>query len=132
VRLALGLLEVVMKHRDKEAYNAYQRQWYKKKMQDKAFKEKRYKRNSKNNLKYKQTNLELVKEFRKNGCLVCQEITSCCLCAHHLDPSSKEFDVGVMINRYCKNRVEAELKKCVCLFHNCHAKLHAGVISLVV
>lgn len=118
--------------KDKDAYNAYQRTWYSKKIKDETFRKKLYKRKRGNDVRYRQKNKDVVSEFRKDGCRICQEDIPCCLCAHHLDPASKEFDVGMMVNRYCHVRLEAELKKCVCLCHNCHAKLHAGIISLVV
>ena len=50
-----------------------------------------------------------------------------------VDPSSKDFNIGMAQSRKISPaRVEAELAKCVCLCMNCHAKVHAGIITLAV
>lgn len=41
---------------------------------------------------------------------------------HHINPADKKFNIG--INRYSKNSVDEELKKCVCLCCNCHHTYH--------
>ena len=50
---------------------------------------------------------------------------------HHLDPDTKEFEIG---NAYAHctspKRLRAELAKCVCVCHNCHAKIHANLVQL--
>lgn len=68
---------------------------------------------------------KLLKEFKKNGCTNCGEDHPATLVAHHLNPSEKEHTISKMAN-FSWQRVEAELKKTVCLCCNCHAKLHAG------
>lgn len=74
---------------------------------------------------------QVIRDFRHAGCHACGEMDPCCLVAHHTDPEQKEFDLGNAIRRkYGLQRVIEELKKCVCLCMNCHAKLHAGVIKL--
>lgn len=72
-----------------------------------------------------------VLEFKAKGCLLCPEKTPCCLSAHHLDPSGKDFDISMA----CKKGVsiealKAELEKCVCVCENCHRKIHAGVLTV--
>jgi hypothetical protein len=69
-------------------------------------------------------------EFRSSGCVLCHEISAACLCAHHVEPEQKEFTIGTMLYNVSDVELRAELAKCVCLCHNCHAKLHAGIISL--
>lgn len=72
----------------------------------------------------------LLVEFRANGCLLCPEREPACMCAHHRDPAEKDFSISQGRRAYAEPRLRAELAKCVCLCHNCHAKLHAGIISL--
>lgn len=73
----------------------------------------------------------ILAEFRKDGCLKCGEAEAACLCAHHLDPAQKEFEIAAAVKRRLSlPRIAAELQKCVCLCMNCHAKLHAGLIEL--
>lgn len=76
--------------------------------------------------------LEHVREeFRKDGCKVCGEKAACCLSAHHLDPTTKEFMLASAWGfRPSEERLRRELAKCVCLCENCHRKVHAGLIKL--
>lgn len=74
---------------------------------------------------------EILAEFRLLGCRICKELEPCCLVAHHVDPSKKEYRIGearglgIGIERF-----KSELAKCVCLCENCHRKVHAGIASL--
>jgi hypothetical protein len=62
---------------------------------------------------------------------VCSERQPCCLVAHHLDPSKKDFNIGdARSNKLGFASVQEELEKCVCLCMNCHSKVHAGVLQL--
>jgi hypothetical protein len=82
-------------------------------------------------LKYLEVVEPIILEFKKGGCLLCGESEPCCLVAHHVDPSEKEYEIGFM--RKCLMKVDkivAELKKCVCVCHNCHSKVHAGLVTL--
>jgi hypothetical protein len=68
----------------------------------------------------------IINQFRKNGCKKCKESDRDCLCAHHRDPKKKKFGIGsVTTLRPTLDTLRFELKKCVCLCLNCHAKLHA-------
>jgi hypothetical protein len=93
-----------MPYRDPEKQREYKRKW-----------------NKKNGLKIK----GYITEFRKDGCLRCNEIDHDALCAHHRVPKDKEFSVSRLwkIGLSVK-RVLRELEKCDCLCLNCHAKLH--------
>jgi hypothetical protein len=84
-----------------------------------------------NNAKAREKTQSLISQAKAGGCIVCSEKEPCCLGFHHLDPSTKEFDIGnAYQRRISPNRLARELAKCVCLCHNCHAKLHAGLINL--
>lgn len=79
----------------------------------------------------KQQAQEIIAGFRANGCQYCDEREPCCLDAHHLDPATKDRDIGAMVSGHVgRDRLVDELKKCICICRNCHAKLHAGVLSL--
>jgi transcription elongation factor Elf1 len=49
---------------------------------------------------------------------------------HHLDPSQKEFGLGMRGLTRSLTKIQAEARKCVLLCGNCHAEVEAGVISL--
>lgn len=69
----------------------------------------------------------IISAFRKGGCQACDEKDEACLAAHHLDPTKKEVTITQLCAGYgSQAKVKAELRKCVCLCHNCHYKLHAG------
>ena len=69
--------------------------------------------------------------FRRDGCRLCGEREPLCLAAHHTDPAAKEFNIGEAVaNKVGVKRITAELAKCVCLCHNCHAKVHGGIATL--
>lgn len=73
----------------------------------------------------------LIASYKQDAsCIFCGEDEVSCLEFHHTDPTTKEFTIGqsAMLS---KKRIVAEIKKCVILCCNCHRKLHAGMISLV-
>ena len=47
---------------------------------------------------------------------------------HHINPSSKEFEVTERIRAF--ERMKKESDKCVILCANCHAEVHAGISSI--
>ncbi len=84
-----------------------------------------------NNARYRQLVQERILEAKSGGCLLCGESEPCCLSFHHRDPNSKELDIGNAYRRCISlARLNRESAKCVCLCHNCHAKLHAGFVHL--
>lgn len=65
------------------------------------------------------------------GCRICGEADFVCLSFHHLDPTTKRFDISRARSQgYSLKAITAELAKCVCLCENCHRKLHAGLFAL--
>ncbi len=61
---------------------------------------------------------------RQHSCVDCEESHPVCLDFHHIDPTTKEFSIGQKCRTYSKERIIAEIKKCICLCSNCHRKLH--------
>jgi len=118
--------------KDPEKRREYHAKYYRERLAaDPAFKAKHYQHKSRVKAEYRKRAAKIIAEFRINGCRVCGELESCCLSAHHVDPSEKDFDIANIIR--CQRKLEhlvSELRKCVCLCENCHRKLHAGVINL--
>lgn len=67
--------------------------------------------------------------IKQSGCLLCLEKETTCLSFHHKDPSDKKFGVGQGTNRAWEV-IAAEVAKCVILCKNCHAKVHANILSI--
>ena len=75
--------------------------------------------------------LAWFKEYKKSlVCILCSESDSCCLDFHHLDPTTKDFEIST-IRKHGINTVKKEISKCVPLCSNCHRKVHANLISLL-
>lgn len=69
-------------------------------------------------------NRALVAAFRANGCSRCPEKDPVCLDAHHAQ-ADKDVPISVAVFSRTPYQLTAELKKCICLCRNCHAKEHA-------
>lgn len=81
--------------------------------------------------KRKKRQFNIINSFQSDGCLLCPEKDPSCLHAHHLDPKTKEGEISsAWANAWSDKRLINELNKCVCLCANCHAKVHAGIISI--
>lgn len=68
--------------------------------------------------------------YKGGECLVCGY--SACIWAltfHHIDPSTKEFNIGHPHTRAWP-RVKKELDKCALLCNRCHTEVHHGVTDL--
>lgn len=96
----------------------------------KAYKSSYYKRNSDvvkseaydRRKKLKQWYLELKKTL---SCLRCGFAHPAAIDFHHTDPSTKEFDVPVMVAQgHSKKNIEKEIAKCETLCANCHRIHH--------
>jgi hypothetical protein len=74
---------------------------------------------------------EILKSFKSGGCSVCGELAHSCLTAHHANPATKKYEISrVMRTGLSIDIFINELKKCLCLCMNCHAKLHANELVL--
>lgn len=72
---------------------------------------------------------ELINDHKQGGCLVCKEPEAICLAFHHLDPLKKDVTIASMHSNSIQ-KVLDEIEKCIVVCHNCHAKIHAGIITL--
>ena len=110
----------------REHHKKYMRTWYAKNKK----KHKKYVRAA--TLKQRERIRGLLAVFKAQGCCLCPEIEPCCLDAHHTNPNKKDFAIGDSLRMvYSLKKIEAELRKCVCVCRNCHAKIHAGLLRVV-
>lgn len=111
---------------------AYHNEWHRKQISSnpsykRAFQERKVRRRARRH----KIVAAMISAFRANGCINCREEAECCLVAHHIDSTQKDFALGVARwSAHGRKRVLRELAKCVCLCANCHTKLHANVIKL--
>lgn len=64
-------------------------------------------------------------------CITCGETDKICLDFHHVDPSTKLFNVAYAKQRgWRRTLILAEILKCVILCANCHRRYNAGVLKL--
>lgn len=117
--------------KDPEKRKAYHRKYMVEYLKDPAKRKIHLKRVARNNRKKREQQRVLIRVFKANGCLVCEEFYSACLVAHHVDPTEKAFVLGRGVSHHSVAEVEQELTKCICLCMNCHAKYHAGDLELV-
>lgn len=59
----------------------------------------------------------------KTPCVKCGENRKYVIDFHHIDPSTKKFNVGTA-KTYSVKTLMNEVKKCVCLCRNCHQEYH--------
>lgn len=62
------------------------------------------------------------------GCGYSRSLRS--LSFHHVDPKLKKFQISSRSNS-TREKVEAEIKKCVLVCQNCHAEIHDGLKKVV-
>lgn len=112
----------------KEYHKEYLRKKYK---EDPEYRAKHRARTSKNDNRYREKARDIIADFRKNGCSLCDEKEPCCMSSHHLDPSIKDFSIGAAPSqKISPAKIKKELEKCICVCENCHRKIHAGKIIL--
>lgn len=81
---------------------------------------------------------EKIIALKGGKCKRCNEsFDVCAYDLHHLDPSAKEFTIGIGMSRYSAKRLLGEASKCELLCANCHRLVHfvphneAGLIELL-
>ena len=77
------------------------------------------------NKRTKKRNLIWFEKLKSNlKCNRCGEDHIATLQFHHIDPTKKEINVGVMINTYSIKTIKKEIEKCEVLCANCHTIHH--------
>lgn len=103
-----------------------------------------YRKNSKNNIytlckkchsaksvaAYARFREELNGIKREAGCILCGHSIPEACDFHHVDPSNKSFTIGRDIMSRGRDRVLAEVEKCVVICSNCHRLVNVGLRSL--
>lgn len=75
--------------------------------------------------------VDMIWKYKEDhGCIVCGESSASCIDFHHTDPTTKDFEISSMRYHSWEN-VLTEIKKCVTVCRNCHAKIHAGELELI-
>lgn len=72
----------------------------------------------------KERNLLIVEQAKKCGCQKCKEQRPYLMEFHHIDPENKVDCIAHMIKSASKEKLEAELAKCIVLCANCHREFH--------
>jgi hypothetical protein len=137
-----------MPYKDGSAQKEAQRRWYLRKRDDPNYYAQRLEKSKKIKARVREENPNsrkrakeasialfedverLVANARAAGCSFCDEKDSCCLDFHHVDPRSKGFGIARRVLKRHAMQLAAEIKKCVVVCKNCHAKIHAGIIHL--
>ena len=118
--------------KDRERRRVYHRNYLRERYQkDPAYRQRHQDIARISDAKRKRETAAVIATFKSNGCALCVEREQCCLQAHHLNPGSKDFDIGDR-GKMSAARVARELAKCICLCASCHIKLHAGLVVLPV
>ena len=74
---------------------------------------------------------ELAIEYKGGKCYVCgYDRYIGALEFHHIDPTKKEFGLGMSGLTRSWEKTRKELDKCVIICSNCHRELHGGLIEL--
>ena len=70
--------------------------------------------------------LAFIREIKASaGCSRCSESHPAALDFHHLDPTQKDFSLSsIHTRKWSRERIRAEIAKCVILCANCHRKEH--------
>ena len=120
----------MMPRKDPEARKAYHREYMRRRyVEDPTHKAAHIARIRANDKRSRNDLKKLIAAFKQDGCKVCGETEFVCLSAHHVNSDEKEFNIGdATSGKIGRKKVIEELSKCVCLCHNCHAKVHAGII----
>lgn len=70
-------------------------------------------------------------EYKGGSCRLCGYCKSHrALDFHHVDPAQKEFAISRKGITRAWEKIKVELDKCILLCRNCHAEVHAGVVSV--
>lgn len=73
---------------------------------------------------------EMAVEHKGGKCELCgYDRCIQALTFHHIDPTQKDFTISASGHTRSWNKLRRELNKCIMLCANCHAEVHAGVVS---
>lgn len=96
-----------------------------------------YNKNRRNSIKERMVeisthNRKMINRYKRIcKCFICSESEPVALDLHHLDPRNKDGHPSKMI-KYSTESLKKEVRKCVVLCSNCHRKVHAELITLLI
>ena len=111
---------------DKKEYNKEYRELHREEIKKyrELHREETKKYNEKHNKKHKNILRALSLEIKSKGCIRCgYKDNMRKLLFHHVDPSTKKYNIANLWSRTIKQHKE-ELDKCVVLCFKCHAAVH--------
>lgn len=82
-----------------------------------------------NNSRAREMKQRLNEYKAEQKCTICNEEEVVCLDFHHIDPSTKELQLSRVTTESWET-IMNEVSKCVVVCKNCHAKIHAGLITI--
>lgn len=85
--------------------------------------------NKKSTARYKDRKIDYVDSL-KTPCIKCGEIRKYVIDFHHIDPSTKLFNINTAIKERSWSDLKNEIQKCICLCRNCHQEFHYLYSSL--
>ena len=88
------------------------------------YREQNRERHKAKDLKRYTTALNFIRHAKSGGCSQCGEKTPVCIDFHHIDPTTKLFNISSRLSKSIKT-LWNEIAKCTLLCANCHRKLHA-------
>jgi hypothetical protein len=80
--------------------------------------------------RYKARVKDIIDQARNAGCYFCGESDPAVLQFHHIDPETKEFDVGNSHQSQGIEKVRREIAKCIVVCGNDHLRIHAGILDV--
>jgi hypothetical protein len=83
-------------------------------------------------VKRRRKNLRIMARASKGSkCIICgYDKCQRALSFHHIDPSSKEFDLSTNGLTRSWEKIQKEIEKCVLVCANCHMEIHDGITQL--
>jgi hypothetical protein len=108
-----------MPFKDPEKRRKYQKEYMRKWYENNKQRHIKYVRNREKKI------LGWLKSYKTTlACELCGENHPACLEFHHIDPKTKEFELGNAKTRLTMKAIKAEIAKCRVLCANCHRKEH--------
>ena len=72
----------------------------------------------------RENNLKIINDYKSCGCQKCGEKRLYLLDCHHVDPTTKVFDIARLSKAASELTVRKEIVKCIVLCSNCHREFH--------
>ena len=76
-----------------------------------------------NNKRQREMTFDFI-EGLKTNCVKCGESRKYVIDFHHVDNSTKSFDICYGSKSKGRKTIKREIEKCVCLCKNCHTEFH--------